>query len=155
MPKSEVFRICRNRQQCYRMLDEDQKEKRTSTLAMLRTYPAAYWAYSNHDFCAMDQPWAPSLDLCDWFILYLHAACPSRDRKIKLLRNQNLWYMDADEAGRCPRMEGSQLPGAVVCKPLVWRLHKYELPITRCAADLALYHERPKEWSRRLRSRAL
>ncbi|KAL4444652.1 hypothetical protein ABPG77_002469 [Micractinium sp. CCAP 211/92] len=152
MPRAEVFRICRNRQQCYRMLDEDKQEKRTSTLSMLRTYPAPYWAYSNHDFCAMDQPWAPSLDLCDWFILYLHAACPPGERKIKLLKDQNLWYMDADEAGRCQRMEGAPLPGAVVCKPLVWRLPKYELPITRCAADLALYHERPKDWNRRLRS---
>lgn len=154
MPKAEVFRLCRNRQQCYRMLDEDKKENRTGTLAIIRTYQPAYWSYSGHDFCAMDQPWAPSLDLCDWTLLYLHATCTSRDGKIKLLKAQNLWFMDADEAGRCPRVEGATLPGAVSCKPLVWRLPKYELPITQCAADLALYHERPKEWNRRLQLRA-
>lgn len=47
-------------------MPQNEKENRTGRLVLIRTYQPPYWSYSNHDFCAMAQPWAPSLDLCDW-----------------------------------------------------------------------------------------
>ncbi|KAL4422005.1 hypothetical protein ABPG77_005435 [Micractinium sp. CCAP 211/92] len=77
-------------------------------------------------------------------ILYFHAYCNSPEAKVVMLKEQALWFMDVDAgAGWCPRKQGSELEGAVECKPWVWRQPKLELPVTRCARDLALYHERP------------
>lgn len=150
----QVFQLCRNRQQCYRILDENEKENRTGRLVLIRTYQPPYWSYSNHDFCAMAQPWAPSLDLCDWNILYFHAYCNHPEEKVRMLRDQALWFMDVDpDAGWCARRLGSELHGAVECRPLVWREPKLELPVTRCAGGLAWHHERPSFDRRMLRWR--
>lgn len=145
-----VFQLCRNRQQCHRTLEENEKAGTAGKVTLIRTYQPPYWSYSNHDFCAMAQPWAPSLDLCDWNILYFHAYCTDPVEKVRMLRDQALWFMDVDpDAGWCERKPGSELHGAVECKPWVWRKPELELPVTRCAADLAFYHERPS-FDRRL-----
>ena len=51
------------------------------------------------DPCFLSKPDVPLLDLCDWYVFYIHATCTPFEFRAAVYRQQGVWFMDDD--GEC------------------------------------------------------
>ena len=67
-------------------------------VAVLRYYLPSFWPTSMQR-CFLSQPEIPLLDLCDWYLFYLHPACTPFEFRAAVYKQQGVWFMDDD--GEC------------------------------------------------------
>lgn len=137
--EGKAFQLCRTLCLCYKHKYDLLEEGRRDEVAVFRAALPGYFPYTLSGCTVGSKEWVPSIDPCDWQVLYVHPICAQgAASKEEIFRQIGFWFMDNDQGCKPQPGSASQVPA---CRPLHWRLPDAESKLYSCPSfGLGLVH---------------